>query len=194
MSDARIDLMHHYTQLRGSLLGYLRRQVGDPDQAEDLLQDVLLKALAALPAAAPENHAAWLYRIARNAAVDHLRRQRISEPLDDVHAAPEDEHEEATVAALAQCLRPVAEQLPEIYRTTVIAAEFEGAPLAELAAREGVSLSAVKSRASRGRQLLQQALVDCCRLVLSARGGIADYDDRAVAACRPTAGGPPRCN
>mgnify|MGYP006192664167 CR=1 FL=1 len=60
--------------------------------------------------------------------------------------------------------------------------EFEGMPLAEVARRQGLTLSAVKSRASRGRRLLKDELVECCRVALSAQGEVLDYDARKAAA------------
>ena len=95
--------------------------------------------------------------------------------------ADEDETETAT-NDLATCLRPMAKRLPATYRDTLIAAEFEGMPLAEVARRQGLTLSAVKSRASRGRRLLKDELVECCRVALSAQGEVLDYDARKAAA------------
>lgn len=160
--------------------------------AEDLFHDVVLKALIATrnKARAPENLTAWLYAVARNAAADYHRRQR---PTEELPADVPDTREEAdaALAALSNCLRPMVEALPDPYRGTLIAAEFEEKPLRALAEAEGVSLSAIKSRASRGRRMLQEKLVACCRVAVSGAGTVLDYDARAARACdtecRPTA-------
>lgn len=176
-----------YAQLRGGLLAFLRKHTGDAHVAEDLLHDVVLKALAACSdgASAPRNLTGWLYAVARNAAMDHHRRNRPTEDIAEELAASDVDDGEAAIADLANCLRPVAEQLPDTYRETLIAAEFDGLTLAEVAQRLGLSLSAVKTRASRGRRLLQQQLVECCRVALSANGQVVDYDVNRVAACAP---------
>lgn len=186
-----------YGELRTALIAFLRKRTGDAQSAEDLFHDVVLKALIASrnEGRAPENLTAWLYAVARNAAADYHRRQR---PMEELPPDLPDTREEAdaALAALSNCLRPMAEALPDPYRGTLIAAEFDEKPLRELAEAEGVSLSAIKSRASRGRRMLQEKLVACCRVAVSNAGTVLDYDARAARACetdcQPTAGGNPK--
>lgn len=181
------ELANSYAELRGSLLAFLRRHAGDAQVAEDLLHDVVLKALDAGSDenSAPRNLTGWLYAVARNAAMDHHRRSRPADELPQELAAPDADEDEAAITELAQCLRPMAERLPETYRETLIAAEFDGLALAEVARRQGLSLSAVKTRTSRGRRLLHRQLVECCRVALSAQGQVIDYDARKAAGCAP---------
>jgi RNA polymerase sigma-70 factor, ECF subfamily len=173
-----------YADLRTSLLGFLRKHTGDAHAAEDLLQDVVMKALAAgrSQATAPDNLTAWLYAVARNAAMDFHRRARPTEELPEDLADRADDGSQDYLE-LANCLRPMAERLPPKYRETVLAAEFDGRPLRELAQAEGVTLSAIKSRASRGRRLLQEELVSCCGVVLSPSGQVLDFDPTAARQC-----------
>jgi RNA polymerase sigma-70 factor, ECF subfamily len=182
-ADARLAAL--YSELRQSLLAFLRKHTGDAQVAEDLLQDVMLKALAAgqRPETSPRNLTGWLYAVARNAAMDHHRRSRPSEELPEDLTAPDAQEDHAAVMELANCLRPIATALPKTYRETLIAAEFEGRSLAEVAQSQGLSLSAVKTRASRGRRLLLNELMQCCRVSLSRQGEVLDYDARKVAAC-----------
>lgn len=189
----KLDLAASYSELRTALLAFLRKHTGDPQVAEDLLHDVVLKALVAGvdPANAPRNLTGWLYAVARNAAMDHHRRSRPHDELPEDLAAPDGGEDEAATVELANCLRPMAERLPETYRATLIAAEFDHVPLAELARQQGLTLSAVKTRASRGRRLLRRELVECCRVALSARGQVLDYDNRAASRCGPEGGGCP---
>ena len=175
-----------YAEVRRSLLGFLRKHTGDAQVAEDLLHDVVVKALVASQDAdnAPHNLTGWLYAVARNAAMDLHRRARPTEELPEDLPAPLRD-DDATASELANCLRPMAERLPATYRDTVIAAEFDGLSLADVAKAQGLSLSAVKTRTSRGRRLLQQELVECCRVALSPQGAVMDYDARKAAACAP---------
>lgn len=178
-----------YGELRLSLLAFLRKHTGDAQAAEDLLHDVVVKALAAGrdEANAPRNLTGWLYAVARNAAMDYHRRQRPTEELPEDIASDAPDEAEVAVIELSNCLRPMAERLPSTYRDTIIAAEFEGLPLAAVAEAQGLSLAAVKTRASRGRKLLQAELVQCCRVALSREGQILDYDSNAAAQCSPVA-------
>ncbi|MBL8521356.1 MAG: sigma-70 family RNA polymerase sigma factor [Betaproteobacteria bacterium] len=175
-----------YPELRAALLAFLKKRTGDAAVAEDILHDVVVKALAS---AGTENEASrnltgWLYAVARNAAMDYHRGHRPTEELhEDIAAESADENE--ALQQLALCLRPMAERLPEPYREVVLAAEFDGQPLRVLANAEGLTISAIKSRASRGRRMLHEQLVACCRVVLSQSGAVADYDANAARACAP---------
>lgn len=184
------DLTAAYRELRSTLLGVLFKQTGDAHAAEDLLHDVMLKVLAIEKAGrpAPENIGAWLYTVARNAAIDWHRARRPSEELPEDLAAPADEESESGLE-LANCLRPMAERLPDHYRDTLLAAEFEGQPIKQIAEAQGISLAAAKTRASRGRKMLQRELVQCCRVVLSDSGQVLDYDPRAASNCAPAPSG-----
>lgn len=170
-------------------MSVLLKQTGDAQAAEDLLHDVMLKVLANEKAGrpAPANIGAWLYSVARNAAIDWHRARRPSVEVPEDLPSPLDEESE-TGLELANCLRPMAERLPDHYRDTLLAAEFEGKPLKHIAQSQGISLAAAKTRASRGRKLLQKELVECCRVVLSGSGQVLDYDTNAASNCAPTPG------
>jgi len=158
-----------FERLRGPLYAHLCRLIGDRERAEELLQDVFLRAYRALPKLPPEaNHRAWLYRIASNAARDHHRRQRLRAwlPLpDDEHSsaarsAPDgsalssgaspDLEEAIAVQAALQTLKP-------IYREPLILYSIEGLSVAEVAEVLGIGLSAAKMRLARARALFRQA-------------------------------------
>jgi RNA polymerase sigma-70 factor (ECF subfamily) len=189
-AESSVELTQTYQSLRQPLLAYLRRLVGDTQSAEDVLQDVLVKAIASRrsDAAPPRNLPAWLYRVAHNAAMDHHRARRPSEPLDDelaeVLPAPEADPALAA-AALADCMRPLLSNLPESYRAVVHASELEGRSLREIADAHGISLDAAKQRASRGRRQLRDELLRCCEVALSAQGQVVDFSPRGARCSAP---------
>jgi RNA polymerase sigma-70 factor (ECF subfamily) len=180
-----------YQDLRCSLLALLRRLTGDPAIAEDLLHEVMIKALAEIErdGRTPANLVGWPYAVARNAAMDYHRRQRPLDDLSDKLAAPLDDEDQTLRQSPAACLRPMTERLPPLYRDTVLATEFDGLTLAHLASEGRVSISAVKSRAMRGRRLLAEELRRCCRVVRGDDGQIEQLDTRALQACQPTTPG-----
>ena len=92
---------------------------------------------------------------------------------DTQHASDELLHQE-----LATCLRPLARQLPAIYRDTLLATDFDGKTMQTLADEQGLSLSAIKSRASRARFMLKAKLLDCCHVEMSG-GLVTDYHSRS---------------
>lgn len=169
-----------FAALRASLINYLRRRVSDPAQVEDLLQDIFVKASGAINAdRAPNNLTGWLYATARTTVVDYYRSARHDTVALDEHlpSAPS-AIDEILHQELATCLRPLALRLPPIYRDTLLATDFDGKPMQRLADEQGLSLSAIKSRASRGRSMLKAQLLECCRVETSG-GLVSGYHPRS---------------
>lgn len=180
------DMSAAYHNLRQALLGLIRKQVSDNMVAEDILHEVFLKALAAIEHGdTPNNLTGWLYSIARNAVIDHYRAKRPVEELSEDLAIPVSEDNLAE-QDLALCIKPLTMALPALYRDTLLATDFAGQTLKMLADKENVSISAMKSRASRGRQMLRQNLLACCQVELSIAGHVLDFDQNAASS--PCAG------
>jgi RNA polymerase sigma-70 factor, ECF subfamily len=174
-----------YGELRRGLLATIRRQVRDPQLAEDLLQDVFVKAVQAMrDHRAPRHLPAWLHRVVKTTVVDHHRARRLDEqPLDEDPAADEPE-DLAARQALATCMEPLAATLPPLYRDALLAADFKGQRLASVAAAAGgVTVSAIKSRVSRARSMLRDRLLVCCKVDIDARGRVEDFQPNAGAGC-----------
>ncbi|MEM7294914.1 MAG: sigma-70 family RNA polymerase sigma factor [Pseudomonadota bacterium] len=176
------QLARVYADLQTRLRHYLRSRVGEA--ADDILQDVFVKALHAMRSERePENLPAWLFRVARTTAIDHLRRNKHQhvdlELAENVESVDEQLQAEAD---LAECMRPLVQALPVAYRETLLAVDFEREPMKAIAARQGVSLSAIKSRASRGRAMLRDRLTACCELEIDA-GVISEFVPRVDRDC-----------
>ena len=77
----------------------------------------------------------------------------------------------------------MVECLPPKYAEVLRESELRRTPHRELAARLGLSVSGVKSRVQRGRELLRSALSACCRLEFDRRGRIRDYEQIAPRRC-----------
>ena len=173
------DLGAAFMALQTGLLNYLRRRVNDPDLAEDLIQEVFLKASASIQGdKPPRDLTKWLYTAARTTVIDHYRSTRqgtvdLDENLPEAPVNDEQLHQE-----LALCLRPLTQQLPAIYRDTLLATDFDGKTMQAIANEQGLSLSAIKSRASRGRTMLKDKLLACCQIETSG-GLVADYQKRS---------------
>lgn len=173
-----------YRTLRSGLLSYLRRRVDDAATAEDLLHTVFLRALASGQSAkSSETMAAWLHKIARNALIDHYRAKRSMSELPEDLAA-EAVEDSSSIHALSVCLRPLTQQLPGIYRDTLLGTEFQGKTMRAVASELGLSLSTVKSRASRARRMLKNGVLACCHVELSSSGEITDHHPRTNGKCQ----------
>jgi RNA polymerase sigma-70 factor, ECF subfamily len=182
MSTAEFDLA--VADMTAKIRGFIRRRVRDDATADDLAQETLLKVYRSRHALRDgQRLEAWLYRIARTTLIDHYRRHRPGEELPaNLQAEAEPRADEVT-AAMARAVRHYLEELPERYREPVRLAEVEGLPLAKIALRMGLSLTAVKSRVRRGRSMLKKKLQDCCRLEFDRLGKIISYERRAKTSC-----------
>lgn len=80
---------------------------------------------------------------------------------------------------LAPVLRELFHDLPEAYREALTLTELEGLTQQEMGRRLGLSTSGTKSRVQRGRAMLRQQLLECCRVELDCRGHVTDYERRA---------------
>jgi RNA polymerase sigma-70 factor (ECF subfamily) len=178
--------MHTTTQIwneyNAKLHAFIVRRVSDRSTADDILQDVFLKThrrLHELKDGAKLQ--SWLYQIARNAIIDHYRERRLStESLEELPADGPDASD-AAVRELAECLRPMIEQLPEHYRDALILADLDGMTQREIAERHGISLSGSKSRVQRARTMLRDQLDACCRFEFDRRGSVVGYTPHACA-------------
>ncbi len=165
---------------RDALYRFILQRVRDEAAAEDIVQEVLVKAyirqgtLKELSKLRP-----WLYQITRNAIIDYYRLRKPSEAVPDelIH---EDRREKDNRAQreLARCLVPLLDELSEPYRQALRLAEFEGITQREIASRLGLSLSGAKSRVQRARKMLREVLLRCCQVELDRRGGVVDYEAR----------------
>lgn len=146
-------------ELRLKLHRYCARMTGSAVDGEDIVQDALIKALAALPSVGViDNPESWLFRIAHNTALDFLRRRaggpmmQHDEALDLIAApdAPDQDHEAATTS-LRTFMR-----LPALQRSAVILKDVLGHSLEEVASITGASEAAAKSALQRGRVRLRE--------------------------------------
>jgi RNA polymerase sigma-70 factor (ECF subfamily) len=167
----------------GELRGYLRHRLADAGAADDVLQDVFVKALRQGQGFCTlDNPRAWLFQVARNALVDRARTSHPAEPLPDdlaqTAALPEDAP--APVDALADCLtRTLAELAPDDV-AVLRACDLQGQTQREFAAAQGLSLAAAKSRLLRARQRLRERLTQACQVSFEPDGRVGDHVPRPV--------------
>jgi RNA polymerase sigma factor (sigma-70 family) len=148
---------------RPRLRRFIRRQVDDEGDAEDILQDVFYELIEAYRLMKPiEQVGAWLFRVARNRITDLFRKKR-PEPLPWVRSSDAEDDEpllleellpspeagpEALYArrVLLEELDAALDELPPEQREVFIAHELEGRSFKELAAESGVSVNTLLSR------------------------------------------------
>ncbi len=160
------------------LHGFLKSRVGDA--ADDLLQEVFMRMYERRASLRDvEKLRSWMYRIAHHAVIDFYRARRPMEALPDELTAEEPDADERVIQELAGCMVPMIERLPERYREAVMLSEIRGLSQKEVAERQAISLSGAKSRVQRGRKLLREMLMDCCRFEFDLLGRVGDCERKA---------------
>ena len=142
------------------------RMLGEPTEAEDAAQETFLRAYTKLDTYQPSRKfSSWLFAIASNYCIDRLRRRRhqvISwDELPPWRSLPADEAEpeEATLAHEAQDrLHQLLDTLPPDYRAAIVLRYWHELSYDEIAETLDTSVSAIKSRLFRAKQMMGQQL------------------------------------
>jgi RNA polymerase sigma-70 factor (ECF subfamily) len=199
VTTATPDVADLWRDLHARLAAFVRRRVPSAADAEDVVQDVFVRAHVGLGRTrGVDDVEAWMFRVARSAIVDWYRRRGRDVPDDLAGVADpvvdEGSGDEAS-EALSHCMRPFVDALSEPYREAVRLVDLEGLTHAEAAARAGVSVSGMKSRVQRGRAQLRGLLDACCRFEVDRRGRVTDFESKACGcgSGEPESSGGRRC-
>lgn len=155
-----------FREFRQALSRFLSKRLDNPDDVQDLLQEVFVRVVrnesALREAKIP---LAWLYSVTRSVLVDHYRKKgRMSLQLSDVtQALGVPDNLENSNSEIEKCLLPLVKNLPEKYRTVLVCTDLEGQRQVEYAQELGLNISTVKSRIQRGRNMLKQSILSCCK-------------------------------
>jgi RNA polymerase sigma factor (sigma-70 family) len=165
-SDAAFDALFRRYQDR--ITAYVRGIVSDHSRAEDIVQDVFISALRSLRATQREvAFKPWVYEIAKNACIDHLRRARRAAEvsIDSDDFSPVDEGRLSNGVASTDAayttreeldvLRMAFNDLPAAQRQVLVSRELEGLSYDTISSRTGLSRSAVESMLFRARRTLK---------------------------------------
>jgi len=179
-----------WREMLPQLRTFVRSRIADPDRADDLVAEILLRVHQNLASLDDQDRLPnWMFRIARNAIIDEYRRaarsrEQLTDTLQDVPAqVPADEDESGAVRELSACLRPMLAGLGAEQRHALEMVELDGVTQADAAERMGISLSGMKSRVQRGRRHLAELLGQCCALTLDGRGVPMDYEPPPGCGC-----------
>ena len=168
--DGFEELVRRYQR---PIVAYVYRMVGDYDAALDLAQEVFIKVYNSLGRYRPEfKFSTWIYRIAHNAAIDHLRRQGASrteemevageggstfeKPLASKSLTPEQETERGERRAE---IEEVVAQLSPAYRELIVLRHSHDLSYDEIAEVTSLPLGTVKNRIFRAREAMRKHLI-----------------------------------
>lgn len=158
-----------------TLVAFARKRVGDPQLAEDLVQESLLKAVkSARKPTNDEELTVWFYRILRRSIIDLYRRKGARErALENFKEALPEQPDPSSERVLCQYFKRLLPDLPDQYRDLLQKVDLEGVSPKETASILGVTANNLTVRLHRARQNF-----DCS---LSAIAGHARSTDASIA-------------
>jgi RNA polymerase sigma-70 factor (ECF subfamily) len=142
-----------YDRFQPEIVRYLSYRVGNPDTAEDLAQQVFLKAWQAIPRYEDRGvpFKAWLYRMAHNQMVDHHRTRRPTTDLEGIEIPEEAEAEQRVLVQEVQAhLKAALERLSEDHRQVLVLRfllEKSAREVGEIMDRKEVTIRGLQMRA-----------------------------------------------
>jgi len=155
------------------ILSHVARMIGNRDDARDLSQEIFVKVFQALSRYNPEfKFSTWLFRIAGNAAIDHLRKRRPrtvpiepSEPGGQGRVSPfeyksndPDPYAELRNTERGMAISQAIGRLPPEFRELIPLRHFTGLSYEEIAEIKGMPLGTVKNKLFRARAVLKEWL------------------------------------
>src|SRR5579884_1667411 len=148
-----------YLRYKDNVYGYVLSIVREPHEAEDATQQVFMKLISAIHKYEPRTvpFTAWILRVARNIAIDHLR-QRRTVPCEEVYE-PNRQTDESS-REYRWGLEAALDGLPEEQRNVVMMRHLVGLSPSEIATQMGRTESSIHGLHHRGRLALRRELAD----------------------------------
>jgi RNA polymerase sigma-70 factor, ECF subfamily len=179
-----------WKELANRLRPFVARRVPTSVDADDVLQEILIRAQRGLPGL--QNHerlGSWIYQVARSAIADFWRsRPRCAAACATdgaIEQLANDADDNFMDTQLANYVAPLVAMLPSPYREALTLTELEGVSQVQAAEMLEISVSGMKSRVQRGRQKLRELFEACCEFDFDVRG--------RVIACTPKVDGSDPC-
>ena len=149
-----------YARYADNVCGYVRSIVHDQHEAEDITQQVFAKLIGVIGKYEERDvpFFAWILRVSRNVAIDHIRRQRAI-PVEEVRASDEPSQDRADAEHMSD-LREALAMLPRDQREVLVLRHFAGLSPTEIAERMGRSEGSVHGLHHRGRRALTADLTN----------------------------------
>lgn len=162
-------LMKAWQENQQALKNWLLKKTQDPEHAQDILQDVFIKALQHKKRFCTLIHAkSWLFTLTKNCMIDSYRKAQLQATA--VSCEPEKDKQPAPVVDLQQCLLRVLAELDEGDREVIERCDIQGQSQISYAQMKGLSISATKSRIQRARKKLREQMIASCNVKFNQQG------------------------
>ncbi|TLU66344.1 RNA polymerase sigma factor SigZ [Thalassotalea litorea] len=194
-TEIRNDIVTIWNQFSEQLKRFLHRKISDPNQVDDLLQDILLKSYQQISTLNDISKIKpWLFQIANHTIIDYYRKQGrenkvvitgIDENLLDSFANADSKTLESPLTGLEDCLEPFIEALPQESRDILTAIDLHGQSQKDYAEQHGIAYSTLKSRTQKSRELLRGLFNRCCQFELDAQGNMMEWHEKPKGCDKP---------
>ena len=163
------NLLENY---RGAIYNLIYKMVRNKEETEDLVQEAFMKAFKALPSFNEEYaFSTWLYKIAVNNCIDHMRKKKlqtysINKPVQSKDGELDREFPDTSMSSdksilseeRAGIIETAIDELPENYKTAIILRHSEEKSYEEISQILNIPLGTVKARIFRAREMLKKKL------------------------------------
>ena len=139
----------------------VRRFILNEELVEEATQDTLIAVAESIHKFRAESKfTTWLYAVARNVAIGHLRRINPDVPLDSAENSVGASRRISSVVAERTAIQDAIAQLPDHYRSPLMLRDIEHRSYTEIAEELGIELNTVRSRLARGRAMLAASIAE----------------------------------
>lgn len=170
-------------ELLSSLRRLIRPYARNTHDTDDILQDVLVKVLKNGESIAPAKFMAWLQKVSKTTSIDFYRKNKssVAEINEEKLSIPNSQIESENL--LTKCVRPLIQNLSIDDSQILLAIDLNGESQTELAHKQGLNYSAVKSKVQRARQKLKEEILECCQVELDRRKSPIDVKPKKKSEC-----------
>ena len=181
-ANPSLSLEQVWAEYQQALKSFLHSKVSNPDDVEDLQQEILLKTYQNLSTISDVSSVkAWLFQLANRTIIDFYRKR--ARQQRDVELQADDlwfeEPEASLEQEMAECIKPFVNALPTEQSQLLEAVELNGESQKQIAEKVGVSYSTLKSRVQKGRVELKKLFEECCTLQLDKYGNLVDCEAKS---------------
>ena len=149
-----------YPEYSGKVMSYIRARIRSSADAEDLHSEVFEKVIRKIDGFDPSKASlsTWIFTITRNTVIDHFRRIKPNEELDENLSDNTEPDEGLLNSETLDELAAALKKLPEQMRDIIVLRYYDGKPLTEIAEMMNLSYGAVKLRHQNAVLILRQSL------------------------------------
>ncbi|NTS78001.1 RNA polymerase sigma factor SigZ [Catenovulum sp. SM1970] len=177
-----MDIEQIWQAYKQSLKAFLHSRISQPEDVDDLLQDIFIKTFTKLEQLEnPSSIKPWLFQLANNTITDYYRKKAthgtnfISQQEAEQLIPFELTNDEQTKQNLVNCIQPFLQQLPAKEAQLIKAIDIESHSQKAYAEAHQLSYSTLKSQVQKSRRNLKAVFDNCCHFYTDKDGRVFDY-------------------